>query len=555
MTKRQERRTSGGAMRSHSVLIGPTLLLSVIATSLSVLPLGALTQVTSPQENAGGEVAVDWDVVAQIREEGLQRSQIANTLSYMADVLGARLTNSIAMDKAQRWAVEEMKRIGLNGINREPFMEYGVSWDNEYVSIHLLEPDYQPMVGYPIAHTPGTNGKQELQAIIADVRTRQDLETLEGKIRGVAVLSTPPAIIDLSRFETGTPKRSAQEMRELAEAVVPPPPGPDPYFSRLYPDPPQNPDVLTATERLAFYVKEGVAVVLESSSGWPGAVRGFARPGAKIDLWSRDATMSSVPIVAVTPEHYNRMYRILRRGIPVSLEVEVRNSHGTSVKQASNVLGEIPGTDLAQEVVMMGAHFDTWHASPNASDNTSGVAVVLEAARILKAIGAEPRRTIRVALWSGEEQGLYGSRAYVRKHFGNPNDTNIGTTPEYETFSAYFNQDYGPGQYRGIWLQENEHVRQIFKAWMEPFHDMGMTTISLQGVGSTDHVPFDNIGLPAFQFLQARVGGTGGHTNLDFFDTVPIEDLMKNAVIIASFVYHAAMVDERIPRKHTTPHN
>ena len=542
-------------MRSHSVLISPTLLLSVIATSLSVLPLGALTQITSTQENAGGGVVVDWDVVAQIREEGLQRSQIANTLSYMTDVLGARLTNSIAMDNAQHWAVEEMKRIGLTGTNREPFMEYGVSWDNEYVSIHLLEPDYQPMVGYPIAHTPGTNGKQELPAVIADVRTRQDLETLEGKIRGVAVLSTPPAIVDLSRFETGTPKRSAQEMRELAEAVVPPPPGPDPYFSRLYPDPPQNPDVLTAAERLAFYVKEGVAVVLESSSGWPGAVRGFARPGAKIDLWSRDATMSSVPIVAVTPEHYNRMYRILRRGIPVSLEVEVRNSHGTSVEQASNVLGEIPGTDLTQEVVMMGAHFDTWHASPNASDNTSGVAVVLEAARILKAIGAEPRRTIRVALWSGEEQGLYGSRAYVREHFGNPNDTNIGTTPEYETFSAYFNQDYGPGQYRGIWLQENEHVRQIFKAWMEPFHDMGMTTISLQGVGSTDHVPFDNIGLPAFQFLQARVGGTGGHTNLDFFDTVPIEDLMKNAVIMASFAYHAAMADERIPRKHTTPHN
>lgn len=542
-------------MRSHSSSIGTALVLSVIAVSLSVLPLGALTQVTSPQENAGEEIAVDWDVVAQIREEGLQRSQIANMLSYMADVLGARLTNSNAMDKAQRWAVEEMKRIGLTETYREPFMDYGVSWDNEYVSIHLLEPDYQPMVGYPIAHTPGTNGQQKLQAIIADVRTRQDLETLEGKIRGMAVLSTPPAIIDLSRFETGTPKRSAQELRELEEAVIPPPPGPDPYFSRLYPDPPQNPDVLTASERLAFYVKEGVAVVLESSSGWPGAVRGFARPGAKIDLWSRNATMSSVPIVAVTPEHYNRMYRILRRGIPVSVEVEVRNSHGTSVEQASNVLGEIPGTDLAQEVVMMGAHFDTWHASPNASDNTSGVAVVLEAARILKAIGAEPRRTIRVALWSGEEQGLYGSRAYVSKHFGNPDDTDIGTTPEYETFSAYFNQDYGPGQYRGIWLQENEHVRQIFKAWMEPFHDMGMTTISLQGVGSTDHVPFDDIGLPAFQFLQARVGGTGGHTNLDFFDTLPIEDLMKNAVIMASFVYHAAIADERIPRKHTTPHN
>ena len=538
-------------MRSHAISAGPTLLLSVIAISLSVLPPEVIAHVGVPQETMGEGTTVDWDIVARIREEGLQRSQIANTLSYMTDVLGARLTNSIAMDNAQRWALEEMKRIGLTRTSREPFMEYGVSWDNEYVSLHLLAPDYQPMVGYPIAHTPGTEGKQELQAVIADVRTRQDLETLKGQIRGMAVLSTPPATIDLLRFTTGTPRRSDEEMRELAEDVVPPPPGPDPYFSRLYPDPPQNPDVLTAGERLAFYVHEGVAVVLESTSGWPGAVRGFARPGAKIDLWSRDATMSSVPIVAVTPEHYNRMYRILRRGIPVSLEVEVRNSHGTSVEQASNMLGEIPGTDLAHEVVMMGAHFDTWHASPNASDNTSGVAVVLEAARILRAIGAEPRRTIRVALWSGEEQGLYGSKAYVRKHFGDPSDTSIGTTSEYETFSAYFNQDYGPGQYRGIWLQENEHVRQTFKAWMEPFHDMGMTTISLQGVGSTDHVPFNNIGLPAFQFLQARVGGTGGHTNLDFFDTLPIDDLMKNAVIMASFVYHAAMADERIPRKHT----
>ena len=537
-------------MRSHAISAGPTLLLSVIAISLSVLPPEVIAHVGVPQETMGEGTTVDWDIVARIREEGLQRSQIANTLSYMTDVLGARLTNSIAMDNAQRWALEEMKRIGLTRTSREPFMEYGVSWDNEYVSLHLLAPDYQPMVGYPIAHTPGTEGKQELQAVIADVRTRQDLETLKGQIRGMAVLSTPPATIDLLRFTTGTPRRSDEEMRELAEDVVPPPPGPDPYFSRLYPDPPQNPDVLTAGERLAFYVREGVAVVLESTSGWPGAVRGFARPGAKIDLWSRDATMSSVPIVAVTPEHYNRMYRILRRGIPVSLEVEVRNNHGTSVEQASNMLGEIPGTDLAHEVVMMGAHFDTWHASPNASDNTSGVAVVLEAARILRAIGAEPRRTIRVALWSGEEQGLYGSKAYVRKHFGDPSDTSIGTTSEYETFSAYFNQDYGPGQYRGIWLQENEHVRQTFKAWMEPFHDMGMTTISLQGVGSTDHVPFNNIGLPAFQFLQARVGGTGGHTNLDFFDTLPIDDLMKNAVIMASFVYHAAVADERIPRKH-----
>jgi len=233
----------------------------------------------------------------------------------------------------------------------------------------------------------------------------------------------------------------------------------------------------------------------------------------------------------------------------VTIEIEVRNRIGDAREPAANVVGEIPGSDLADEIVMMGAHLDTWHASPNASDNTSGVAVVLEAVRILQAVGAKPRRTIRVALWAGEEQGLHGSREYVKKHFGDPNDPAVGARPGYETFSVYFNQDYGPGLYRGIWLQQNEHVRRTFEAWMAPFHDLGMTTLSIQGVGSTDHVPFDAAGLPAFQFLQDRTGGTGGHTNLDFFDTLPLDDLMKNAVIMASFVYHAAMSDERIPRK------
>ena len=442
-----------------------------------------------------------------------------------------------------------MRRIGLVGVAREPFMEYGVSWDNEYVSLHMLEPDYTPLTGYPIAHTRGTAGRQRLEAVIADVRTRQDLERLRGRLRGMAVMSTPPAAIDRTRFERGTPRRTAEELRALEEDVIVPPPGPDAYFSRLYPPAPQNPDVLTAAERLEFYVGEGVAAVLEANSGWPGAVRGFARPGAKIDQWARDATLGSVPVIAINPEHYNRMYRILARDIPVTVEVEVRNRHGERVSEAHNVVGEIRGTDRADELVMLGAHFDTWHASPNASDNTSGVAVMLEAMRILRAVGAEPRRTIRVALWSGEEQGLYGSRAYVREHFGDPLDPSVGEKPGYARLSAYFNQDYGPGEYRGIWLQGNEHARAPFAAWMEPLADMGMTTISPQGVGSTDHVPFDEVGLNGFQFLQARVGGTGGHTNLDPFDTIPLDQLQKNAVIMAVFVYHAAIADELLPRK------
>ena len=490
---------------------------------------------------------VDLDVIAKIREEGLQRSQLPNTLSYMTDVLGARLTNSDDMDRAQRWVVEQMKRIGLTNTALEPFMDYGVSWDNEYVSLHMLEPDYSPLVGYPIAHTPGTDGKQRLGAVIGNARTRQDLEEYRGRLRGMAVLSSPPPVIDQTRFARGTPRRTDEEMRALAEDVILPRAGPD-YFSRLYPPTPRNPDILTAAQKLDFYVAEGAAVVLESSSGWPGAVRGFARPGAKIDRWARDATLASVPVIAITPEHYNRMYRVLARDIPVEVEVEVRNRHGAAVSQANNVVGEIPGSDRADEVVMLGAHFDTWHASPNASDNTSGVAVMLEAMRILKAVGAAPRRTIRIALWSGEEQGLWGSRAYVREHFGDPDDPAVGKKDGYDKLSVYFNQDYGPGQYRGIWLQGNEHVRAPFSAWMEPLRDMGMSTISPQGVGSTDHVPFDEVGLPAFQFLQARVGGTGGHTNLDFFDTIPLDDLKKNAVIMAVFVYHAAIAEDVLPR-------
>jgi carboxypeptidase Q len=243
------------------------------------------------------------------------------------------------------------------------------------------------------------------------------------------------------------------------------------------------------------------------------------------------------------------MYRILKRGLPVKIEVEVRNRVGEKVEKASNVLGEIPGTDLRDEVVMLGAHFDSWHGASGASDTASGCAVALEAARILKAIGAKPRRTIRVAFWGGEEQGLHGSREYVRAHFGDPKDPKIGAKPGYETFSVYFNQDYGAGQFRGIYLQGNEHVRRLFAAWMEPFADFGMTALSIQSVGSTDHVSFDAAGLPGFQFIQDRIGGTYGHTNMDVFDTLRAEDLMKNAVVEAAFAWQAAMADQRIPRK------
>jgi len=407
----------------------------------------------------------------------------------MCDVLGARLTLSQDMKRAQTWVTDKMEEIGLINISIEPFMEYGVTWE------------------------------------------------------GAVVLTTPPAVIDLEALARATPRRTPEELKQMAEDVIPN--RPRGRGDAAAP----NPDILNAEEKIAFYKAEGVLALLECRSGRPGAVRGFARPGTKQDNWSREGSLNSLPIIAVTPEHYNRMYRICERGIPVKVELEVRNRLGEQVEMACNVIGEIPGTDLQDEVVMIGAHFDTWHASPNASDNTSGCAVALEAARILKAVGARPRRTIRIALWAGEEQGIHGSREYVYKHFGNPNDPEIGIKPEYEKFSVYFNQDYGAGAFRGIYLQGNEYARRIFNAWMEPLKDLGFTAISIQSVGSTDHVPFNAVGLPGFQFLQDRIPGTAGHTNLDFLDTLQEDDLMKNAVIMAVFAYHAAMSDERIPRK------
>ncbi len=484
---------------------------------------------------------IDWNTVAKIREEGLQRSQVMDITGYIVDVLGARLTNSEDMKRAQAWVKSKMDELGLENVVIEPFMDYGVTWDNEYFSLHMLEPDYQPMTGFPLTHTPGTQGKITCPAVVAELKTTADLAKFKGKLKGAAVLASPPLAITQASLAAGVARLTDEDLKKLQENVVPPPPRPTPT--------PPNPDLLKPEEKIAFFKAEGAVAVLQCEGGRPGVVIGFARPGTKDDKWSREKSLGSLPIVAVTPEHYNRMVRILKRGLAVKIEIEIRNRIGEKAEKAANVLGEIPGTDLKDEVVMIGAHFDSWHASPNASDNAAGCAVALEAVRILKAIGAKPRRTIRVALWGGEEQGIYGSQEYVRKHFGNPKEPKNPPTPDYEKFSAYFNQDYGAGQFRGIYLQGNEHARRLFAAWMEPFRDFGMTAISIQSVGSTDHVAFDAAGLPGFQFIQDRIAGTAGHTNLDFLDTLSTEDLMKNAVVEAAFAYQAAMADERVPRK------
>ena len=485
---------------------------------------------------------VDWVMVARIREEGLQHSKVMEYESYIVDVLGARLTLSRDMQRAQVWALDEMKKMGLSQVNSEAYMDYGVTWDNEYVSAHMVAPDYMPLNAYPVAYTSSTLGKINADAIVVDLQSKEDFEIYRGKLKGKAVLISSPAVIDLQTLTNGVHRYNSEELIALEKTVITPIKSSPTRVIR-------NLTLITALERMAFLKSENVAVVLQTDGNRLGIVPGYSRPGVREDGWSAAGMRNSSPILAVTPEHYNRMYRILKRGIPVQIEVEIKNKIGDKVEQALNLVGEIPGTDPKEGIVMVGAHFDTWHGSSNASDNSSGTAVALEAMRILKTLGVKPMRTIRIALWSGEEQGLYGSRAYVQKHFGDPRNAAIGIKPEYELLSAYFNQDYGAGQYRGIYLQGNEAARTMLTAWMEPFRDLGMTMVSNQSLGSTDHVSFDEVGLPGFQYLQDRTPGTAGHTNLDYLEGIQPEDLMKNATIMASYIYHAAMATEKIPRK------
>jgi carboxypeptidase Q len=263
----------------------------------------------------------------------------------------------------------------------------------------------------------------------------------------------------------------------------------------------------------------------------------------------RPDAMPTVPQVVVATEHYGRIVRTLERGVPVRVELDVQNRFHDESLDSFNILAEIPGTDRADEVVMLGAHFDSWHAGTGATDNAAGVAATMEAMRILKATGLTMRRTVRLALWTGEEQGLLGSQAYVAEHFATP--TTMDVKLAHARLSAYFNLDHGTGAIRGLYLEQNEKVRSIFSAWMEPFAEMGMRTLTIRGTGSTDHVPFDRVGLPGFQFIQDPIEyfTHSHHSSMDLYERAQAEDLMKNAVIVAAFVYQAATRDALLPRK------
>ena len=513
--------------------------MTILARTLTAIT--ALTLAASP---AATQEPVHWDVVDRIRDEGFENSRVMEYAGYLTDVIGPRLTGSPNMREAQDWVMSRMTELGLTGIEKEAWGDETVGWEVQRVSVHMTAPDYQMVVAYPFALTPGTAAPVRARAVNAVIQTPEDLARYRGRLRGAIVLATPPMPTG-PRFVQDAFRHTEESLRVFETE------GSDLLIQRhargQLDQRTFRRQGISEADVEQFYQAEGVAVVLKASIGGDGTVFVTGHPTTSGDR-TRAAVERALPTLAVATEHFNRIYRILERGIPVSMEVDVRVGMNDSDPCGYNVIAEIPGSDLADEVVAIGAHLDSWHSGTGATDNASGVSVMLEAMRILRAIDANPRRTIRILLWSHEEGGLRGSRGYVRNHFGSVAD---GTaTAAHADFSVYLNMDNGTGQFRGVHLQGNRQAAPIFEAWMAPFRDLGVETLSQFSNRGTDHLSFNEAGLPGFQFLQDRIDyrARTHHFNMDTFDQLLPEDLTINAVVMASFAYHAAMREGSFPR-------
>ncbi len=479
---------------------------------------------------------LDLDAIYRIKEEGFQRSKVMEIESYLTDVYGPRLTGSPNIREAADWAQKTMREWGLTNVHLETF-PFGRGWDNKRFVANAITPRAYPLTGFPKAWTPGTNGPVTGEAVMAVIRTDEDFGKYKATLRGKFVLATPMRAVEPS-VQPLFHRYTADELTDMSKqprAGVPPPPG----------NAPANIQAQAEFNRRLnkFWVDEGVAAVLEPGRGDGGTL--FVQSGG-----SRTASDPPVaPQVVLAVEHYGRIARTLEKKIPVTLQMDIANVFLDADLNAFNVVGELPGTDKADEVVMIGAHFDSWHSATGATDNAAGSAVMMEAMRILKTSGTRLRRTVRIALWGGEEQGLLGSRAYVKDHFGDP--ATMQLKAEHAKLAAYFNVDNGTGTIRGVYQQGNEAVAPIFSAWMEPFKNLGMTTLTIRNTGGTDHLSYDAVGLPGFQFVQDPVeyNTRTHHSNMDYYERIQPQDMMNNAVIVASFVANAANRDDKLPRK------
>lgn len=497
--------------------------------------------------------AVDLEIATRIRQEAFARSQVMDLARELTDGFGPRLTGSPELAKANAWAKDKLASWGLANAQVEPWGPFGEGWTLERASAHQVEPWAQPLTVVARAWAPGTDGPVRGAAVVVKLDSEEDLAKHKGKLAGKVLLLGEPAPVPLGE-KPALDRYDERELEELARFET---------GGRRAMDPARREQFMRrwALRRkiAAFLVEEKVAAVLDPA-GTDGQVRTMStRPREKGD--------PGVPWLHVRAEQWNRMARLVQAGRTVEVEVDVRVKFaGGADAMDANVLADLPGSDKRGELVMLGAHIDSWHAATGAADNAAGVAVVMEAMRILKSLGVTPKRTIRVGLWSGEEQGLLGARAHVAKHFASrPPAPANDDTPSFMRrpsgpltvhaghglLSAYFNLDNGSGKIRGIYAQQNVAAAKLFERWLEPYRDLGATTVTLRDTGSTDHVPFDEVGLPGFQFIQDDIEyeSRTHHRNLDEYDRLQEADLKQAAAVMAGFVWQAATRPDRLPRK------
>lgn len=518
------------------------------------------------------------DVIAKIKDEGMNRSQVMNTLSYLTDVIGARLTGSPGLLNANNWTKDTMTKWGMQNAHLEAWGPFGRGWTLKAFNAEVTAPYTIPLIAYPKAWSPSTKGTVNADVVYFDVKTEADFDKYKGKLKDKIVLISD--IREVKADFDGMGRRFTDEELAKMEAATPPTPGGNGPRPQGQGQGNFQQQQQVAARRFSFLLEEGAAVVVDASrtgSGGTVFVQGAtvvqptpANPNdrpTRIAPQQKEADGKILPQVTVATEHYNRLVRMLKQGANLKMSVNIQAEYNDKDPMAYNTVAEIPGTDpkLKDEIVMMGGHMDSWHAGTGATDNAAGVSVAMEAARIIMASGLKPRRTIRVALWSGEEQGLFGSRAYVKQHFGEmkgaqnnfgPPDPNapkpeLVKGADYEKLSAYYNLDNGTGKIRGVYLQGNSFVAPIFKEWLMPFNDMGAKTLTISNTGGTDHLAFDGIGLPGFQFIQDTIeyDTRTHHSNQDVYDRIQADDMKQASTIMAAFVYQTAMMDEKIPRK------
>ncbi len=561
---------------------------------------------SSPTNRAAVAERRAADPIARIREEGLEHSQAMKTLQHLTEAIGPRLTGSPNMKRANEWTRDQLAAWGLTNAHLEAWGPFGRGWSLKRFSAQIIEPFDIPLVAYPKAWSPGLRHAITANVVYLDATNEAGLNRYRGRLKGAVVLTAPPREVN-PRFDPLSIRMSESELLQLANVS-------DPRLSAPYEGRPIRPPGAAPTGEtragpgprrggggfggglfpgrvMAFLVDEGAALAV--SPGTPGDVgtvfvssatlpasggRGTNAFGAGARVWSTNAP-ATVPQIALGTEDYNRLVRMSQEGVALKMAAEMEVEFNADDPMAYNTIAEIPGTDLKREVVMVGGHLDSWHAGTGATDNGTGVAATMEAVRIIQALDLKPRRTIRIALWSGEEQGLMGSRAYVSNHFGylpagprgggrrsggsaegadsagarsaSSSRREVVRRKEYDTLSVYFNLDHGAGKIRGIYLQGNEAVRPFFSKWLQPFADLGAGTITLANSGGTDHTSFEAIGLPGFSFMQDPLDywSRTHHTSSDVLDRVPADDLKQAATIIAAFVYDAAMLDQKLPRK------